>query len=329
MQFGQLKRREFISLLSATAAWPLAARAQHPALPVIGFLCSATAEAYASRVAAFRWGLKEAGYTEGRNVLIEYRWAEGNYDRLPAMATDLVRRQVTVIVAITTPAALAAKAVTTAIPIIFEMGTDPVELGLVTSLNRPGSNLTGVSLLNVELGPKRLELLHEVVPRANMALLVNPSNRNAEVLSQALHEAAHPLGVQVHVLRANSERDLDTVFGTLAELHVGALVIGSDPFFNARSKQLATLALRHRMPAIYQYREFAAAGGLMSYGGHVVEPFRQAGDYTGRILAGAKPADLPVVQSARVELIINVKTAQELGIIVPLSILGRADEVIE
>jgi putative tryptophan/tyrosine transport system substrate-binding protein len=324
-----MRRREFITLLGGAAAWPLAAGAQQPATPLIGFLCSASPEAYDSRVDAFRQGLNEAGYIAGRNVAIEYRWAEGDYDRLPAMAAELVRHQVAAIAAITTPAALAAKSATTAIPIIFEMGTDPVDLGLVASLNRPGGNLTGVSLLNVELGPKRLELLHELVPTATMALLVNPTNRNAEVLSRDLQAGARRLGVQMHVLHANNERDFDTAFATLAELRVGALVIGSDPFYNARSKQLAALALRRMLPAIYQYREFAAAGGLLSYGGHVTEPFRQVGAYTGRILAGAKPADLPVVQSTRVKLIINLKTAKALGLEVPPMLLARADEVIE
>jgi putative tryptophan/tyrosine transport system substrate-binding protein len=330
MQFGQLKRREFITLLSsAAAAWPLAVRAQQPARPVVGFLCSATPEAYASRLTAFHKGLGEAGFTENRNVAIEYRWAQGNYDLLPAMMADLVRRPVNVIVAITTPAALAAKAAATDIPIIFEMGTDPVELGLVASLNRPGGNLTGVSLLNVELGSKRLELLHELVPLARMALLVNPSNANAEVLSQELQASARTLGVEMHVLHANSERDFDSIFATLAQLRVGALVIGSDPLYNVHIEQLAALTLRHGLPAIYQYREFADAGGLMSYGGNLSDPFRQAGVYTGRVLKGEKPADLPVVQSTKVELIINLKTASALGLTVPLSLLGRADEAIE
>jgi putative tryptophan/tyrosine transport system substrate-binding protein len=329
MQFGQLKRREFITLLSSAAAWPLALRAQQPARPVVGFLCSATPEAYASRLTAFHKGLGEAGFTENRNVAIEYRWAQGNYDLLPAMMADLVRRPLNVIVAITTPAALAAKAATTDIPIIFEMGTDPVELGLVASLNRPGGNLTGVSLLNVELGSKRLELLHELVLSARMALLVNSSNANAEVLSQELQASARTLGVEMHVLHANSERDFDSIFATLAQLRVGALVIGSDPLYNVHIEQLAALTLRHWLPAIYQYREFADAGGLMSYGGNLSDPFRQAGAYTGRVLKGEKPADLPVVQSTKVELVINLKTASALGLTVPLSLLGRADEAIE
>jgi putative ABC transport system substrate-binding protein len=329
MQFKDLKRREFMTLLGGAAAWPLAARAQQPARPVVGFLCSATPEAYASRLSAFHKGLGEAGFTENRNVAIEYRWAQGNYDLLPAMMVDLVRRPSSVIVAITTPAALAAKAATTDIPIIFETGTDPVELGLVASLNRPGGNLTGVSLLNVELGSKRLELLHELVPSARMALLVNPSNANAEVLSQELQASAGTLGVEMHVLHANSERDFDSIFATLAQLRVGALVIGSDPLYNVHIEQLAALTLRHGLPAIYQYREFADAGGLMSYGGNLSDPFRQAGAYTGRVLKGEKPADLPVVQSTKVELIINLKTASALGLTVPLSLLGRADEAIE
>ena len=329
MQLDQPNRRAFITLLGgAVAARPFMARAQ-ASMPVIGFLCSALPEAYASRVTAFRQGLNEAGFSEGRNVVIEYRWAEGKYDRLSAMAADLVRRPVNVIAAITTPAALTAKAATTDIPIIFEVGTDPVDLGLVASLNRPGGNLTGVSLLNVELEPKRLELLHELVPTGSMALLVNPSNRNAEVISQELQAAARSLGVQMHVLRANSERDFDSVFATIAQLRVGALVIGSDPFYNARSEQLAALALQHALPAIYQYREFAAAGGLMSYGVNSADLFRQVGAYVGRILAGAKPADLPVVQSAKVELIINRKTANALGLAIPLALLGRSDELIE
>ena len=248
---------------------------------------------------------------------------------LPAMAADLVRREVSVMVAITTPAAIAAKAATITIPIIFEMGTDPVEVRLIASLNHPGGNLTGVSLLNVELAAKRLELLHEVAPTPTVAAIINPTNRNAEIISRDLREAAHTLGVQLHVLHATTERDLDTVLGTMAELRVGGLVIGSDPFFNTQSQRLASLLLRGGFPAIYQYREFAAAGGLMSYGGDIIEPFHQAGIYTGRVLAGANPGDLPIVQSSRVELIVNLKTAKALGVTVPPSILARADEVIE
>jgi putative ABC transport system substrate-binding protein len=324
-----MKRREFVLLLAGAMMAAPSLRAQQKAVPVIGFLSSTSAEAYVSRVAAFRQGLNDVGYVEGRDVAIEYRWAEASYNRLPAMAIDLVRRQVTVIVAITTPAAIAAKAATATIPIIFEMGTDPVEVGLVASLNRPGGNLTGVSLLNVELAPKRLELLHELVPAPIIGLLVNPDNRNADIISGEVQAAARTLGLELHVLRANTERDLDTVLASLTERGAGGLVIGSDPFFNTRSQQLAGLLLRHAVPAIYQYREFAAAGGLMSYGGNIADPFRQTGVYTGRVLRGEKPAELPVVQSTKIELIVNLNTAKALGLTVPPSILARADEVIE
>ena len=326
-----MRRREFISLLGGTVAtWPVAARAQQPKMPLIGLLSSTSADAYASRIAAFRQGLNETGYVEGRNVAIEYRWAAGKYDQLPGMAAELVRRQVDVLVAITTPSAFAAKAATTAIPIVFEMGTDPVAAGLIASLSRPGSNLTGVSLLNVELGAKRLEVLHELVPSATvLAALLNPTNPNAETLSRELQAAADTLGVQLNILGASTEGDFDPVFAILPRLRAGGLMIGSDPFFNSRSGQLAELAMRHAVPTIYQYRTFAAAGGLISYGGSFTEPFRQTGIYAGRVLKGEKPADLPVQQSAKVELIINLKTAKALGLTVPLSLLGRADEVIE
>ena len=324
-----MRRRQLLLLLATEMLGARAVRAQQKAMPVIGFLSSTSLEAYASRVAAFRQGLSEVGYVEGRDVEIEYRWAEGRYDRLPTMATDLVRRQVTVIVAITTPAAIAAKAATATIPIVFEMGTDPVEAGLVASLNRPGGNLTGVSLLNVQLAPKRLELLHEIMPAPIIGLLVNPDNRNAEIISAEVQAAARTLRLELHVLHASTDRDFVTALANLTELGAGGLVIGSDPFFNTQSQKLAGLLLRHSLPAIYQYREFAAAGGLMSYGGNIMDPFRQAGSYTGRVLRGDKPAELPVVQSTKIELIINLSTARALGLTVPPSILARADEVIE
>jgi putative tryptophan/tyrosine transport system substrate-binding protein len=284
-----MRRRDFTILLAGAMAATRPLHAQQKAMPVMGFLSSTSPEAYASRVDAFWQGLNEAGFAEGRDVTIEYRWADGHYDRLPGMATDLVRRQVNVIVAITTPAAIAAKAATSTIPIVFEMGTDPMEAGLVASLNRPGGNLTGVSLLNVELTPKRLELLHELVPTTIIGLLVNPDNRNAEIISGEVHAAARTLGLQLRVLHANTERDFNTVLARLAEMGAGGLVIGSDPFFNTQSEKLAGLLLRNALPAIYQYRDFAAAGGLMSYGGNITDPFRQAGSYTGRVLSLTSP----------------------------------------
>jgi putative ABC transport system substrate-binding protein len=325
-----MKRRDLLSFLGGAAAWPLATRAQQPALPVIGFLASSSAWEAANQTAAFLQALSETGYVAGRNVQIDYRWAEGHYERLPALAADLVRRQVTVIAALGTPAAPAAKVATTTIPIVFRIGVDPVELGLVASLARPGGNLTGVVSLNVEIEPKRLELLRELIPNMTFfAVLINPTSPNAETQTSGLQAAARTLGLQIHILHASTERDFDAVFATLLQLRAGGLVISSDPFFNSRSEQLAALALRHAVPANYSERGFAAAGGLMSYGGRIFETYRQAGVYTGRILNGEKPADLPVQQSTKVELIINLKTAMALGLTVPLSLLGRADEVIE
>jgi putative tryptophan/tyrosine transport system substrate-binding protein len=326
-----VRRREFFTLMGGAAVWPVAARAQQPALPVIGFLNSASLDATKASVAAFRQGLAETGTIEGQNVSIEYRWAEGRYDRLPALAADLVRRKVAVIATTSgIPPALAAKAATTTIPIVFTAGADPVEVGLVTSLSRPGGNLTGVAVLNVELAPKRLELLHELVPAATLiALLVNPANPNTDTVSRDLQAAARTLGLQLHVLRASAEGDLESVFATLLQLRAGGLVIAPDTFFVSQTEQIAALALRHTVPAISLYREFAVAGGLMSYGASGTDAVRLAGVYCGRILKGEKPADLPVQQVTKVELTINLKTAKTLGLPVPQSLLFGADEVIE
>jgi putative tryptophan/tyrosine transport system substrate-binding protein len=326
-----MRRREFITLVGgAAAAWPFATRAQQSALPVIGLLGSATASEWTPYVDAFHQGLRAAGYVEGRNVAIEARWANGQYDRLPAMAAELVQRQVTVIVAFSTPAAHAAKAATATIPIVFTTNRDPVQIGLVASLNRPGGNMTGSTDLDVEVGPKLLELLYEAVPTAKiMALLVNPTNFNTETQSRSLQVAAQTLGLQLHFLNASNERDFDTVFATLRQVKADGLVVVSDVFFNSQSRQLAALTIRNAVPAISQNREFAAAGGLMSYSGSVRDSYHQAGIYTGRILNGEKPADLPVVQATKLELIINLKTAKALSITVPMSLLGRANDVID
>ena len=322
---NHIGRRKFLATLGGAAAWPRAARAQQP-MPVVGFLNTREPGADPYLLAAFRRGLKESGYVEGHNVTIEYRWAYNEYDRLPALAADLVRRQVTVIAAIGSPSAPAAKATTTTIPIVFIIGFDPVEVGLVTSLARPGGNLTG----SVEFGSKRLEVLHELLPTANIvAALVNPDTPAAETQSTELQAAARTLGLNLHVLHASTGRDFDTVFATLLQLRAGGLVVGNDPFFTTRSAQLAALALRHAVPAIFQYRGFVEAGGLMSYGGNLAENYRLTGVYTGRILRGEKPADLPVQQSTKVELVINAETARMLGLTVPPSLLATADEVIE
>jgi len=332
LSFGaDMRRREFISLLGVLGSGaPVAARAQQGAMRVVGFLGTLSADTIADRLRAFRQGLSEIGYIEGRNLAIEYQSADGQNDRFPKMAADFVRRQVSAIVSFGLPAALAAKAATTTIPIVFFGGFDPVAFGVVASLNRPGGNVTGVTELGVELGRKRLELLHELVPAATaFALLVNPTNPNAEITTTTIQAAARTLGLQLHVLHASVERDIDSAFATLVQLGAGGLVIAAEPLFGSRSEQIARLAIRHTMPAIYQFRSFAAAGGLISYGGDVIDLHRQVGVYTGRILKGEKPTDLPVQQATKVEMIVNLKTAKALGVEVPTSLLLRADEVIE
>jgi putative ABC transport system substrate-binding protein len=330
---GRMHRREAMALFGgmvAASVVPLAAHAQTRALPVIGFLGSEAPGLFSTRLRAFREGLSELGYVEGRNVTTEYRWAEGHYDRLPALAVELVRRKVDVIVAPGgTPAPLAAKAATSTIPIVFQSGADPVQFGLVASLNRPGGNVTGVTSLNVEVGQKRLELLRELIPRASLVgMLVNPANPNAATLQRDVQSAARILGLRIEVLRTSDESDFDAIFATLTRSRAGGLVIGTDTFFTARSEALAALSIRHALPTVYQYREFAAAGGLMSYGASLTDQYRLVGVYTGRVLKGDRPADLPVQQSTRIELI-NIKSAKALGLTFPLTLLGRADEVIE
>ncbi|MFL4980591.1 MAG: ABC transporter substrate-binding protein [Xanthobacteraceae bacterium] len=326
-----MNRRELITLFGSAVVWPLVARAQQSAMPVVGFLHSSSPGGYAPRVAAFRQGVNEAGYIEGRNVTIEYRWAEGHNDRLPELAADLVRRKVTVLAATTTPAALAAKAATATIPVVFEMASDPVKLGLVASLNRPGGNLTGVTGLNVEVGPKRLELLHEIIPTATtFALLINSSNPTlAEPTTRDVRASARTLGVKLHVVSATTDNEIDDAFASLAKLRAGGVVIGSDPLFSSRLERLASMALHYGLPAVYQWRDFAVAGGLISYGSDTRDAYRLAGIYTARVLKGEKPADLPVQQATKVELYINLNTAKMLGLTIPLPLSGRADELIE
>jgi putative ABC transport system substrate-binding protein len=325
-----MRRREFIGLAGGAAAWPIAARAQQAAMLLVGFLGTRASGDDPQLLAEFRRGLKQSGYVEGQNLTIEYRWAEGHYDRLPALAADLVNRQMAAIAA-NGVAAQVAKATTANIPIVFVAGFDPVEVGLIASLSRPGGNITGVSILDVELGPKRLELLHKLIPTAtNIALLVNPTDAaRAETILRGMRDAAQTLGLQLQVLNASNERDFDAAFASLAELGVGGLVIGGEPFFNSRSEQLGALSVRHAVPTVYQLRSFATAGGLVSYGGSLTEAYRLVGLYMGRILKGERPGDLPVQRATAVEMIINLKTAKALGLSVPLDLIGRADEVIE
>jgi putative ABC transport system substrate-binding protein len=330
---AKMKRRDFITLIGGAAvAWPLAARAQQLGVPVVGILAVASPETNAIRLRAFREGLSTAGYVEGQNINIEYRWAEAYTGRLPELAARFVEEQVAVLVtAGGTSAALAAKAATASIPIVFGIAADPVDVGLVASLNRPGGNVTGVTSLNIEVAPKRLELLHELLPSVTtMGLLVNPAvPALAAPVSHISQAAAHSLGLHLHVVHASSDRDFDAVFEKLIQIHAGALVIGPDNLFTAHSEQLAMLTVRHALPAVYEFRKFAAAGGLMSYGSSETEYYRLVGTYAGRVLKGDKPANLPVQQSTKVELVLNLKTAKALGVTVPLPVSGRADEVIE
>jgi ABC-type uncharacterized transport system substrate-binding protein len=326
-----MKRRKFISLLGGAAAtWPLAARAQQAAMPVVGFLDGGSLGTSAHIVAAFRKGLSETGYLEGRNVVVEYHWAEGNYDRLSVLAPDLARRQVAVIVAMGAPVAVAAKAATATIPIVFGSGVDPVQAGLVASLSRPGRNVTGVTSMNAEIEAKRLGLLLELLPKATrLAVLINPNNPIAEATVKDAQASAAAIGRQLEILAASTNREIDAAFASLVQKRADALLIGPDVFFTNRRVQLATLTVRHGIPAVYAFREFAEAGGLMSYGTSNAERDRQVGVYTGRILKGEKPADLPVLQPTKFELVINLQTATTLGLEVPPQLLARADEVIE
>jgi putative ABC transport system substrate-binding protein len=325
-----MKRRDFIAFLGGAAAWPLTARAQQP-MPVIGFLNGASPDAWKPYVEAFLQGLSEGGYVEGRNVAIDYRWAEGQYERLPTLAADLVGRKVAVIVATGgQEAARAAKAATNAIPIVFTVGGDPVKLGIVASLNRPGSNVTGVNLFVAQMEGKRLGLLRELVPTAGLiAVLLNPNNVPVAAQLKDIQEAARAMGQQIHILHASSDAELEDAFATAARVKAGALQVAADPFFNSRRNFIVALAARYRLPAIYEQREHALAGGLMSYGTNLSDGYRQAGNYTSRVLKGEKPAELPVIQSVKFEFVINLATAKALGIEVPPGLSARADEIIE
>ena len=324
-----MRRRDFIKVIAGSAVvWPVPMRAQEPAKPVVGFLNAASARGYERQVAAFLKGLGEAGFVDGQNVTVEYRWADGQYDRLPTMAADLVRRQVAVIAATTTPAALAARLATTTIPIVFEGGMDPIRVGLVARLDRPGGNITGVTQLNVQVAQKRFQLLHEVVGKATViAFLINPNEPIPEKAD--MQEAARNLGVELRVLNASSEREFELAFANVVQMRAGGLVIGSSGVFVAHQKELAALAVRHAVPAVFENREFAAAGGLMSYGGSQSDGYRMTGVYVGRILKGEKASELPVQQGTKVEFCINLKAARVLGLTVPNTLVGRADEVIE
>jgi putative ABC transport system substrate-binding protein len=327
-----MRRRDFIKVIAVSAAgWPLAARAQQRSIPVIGFLNSASAVEWSPFVAAFRRGLSESGYVEGQNVAIEFRWAEGHYDRLPMLAADLVRIGVAVIVATGgTTSAVAAKQTTTTIPIVFSTGGDPVKQGLVASINRPGGNITGVNVLTTGLEAKRLEILHAVVPNASIiGVLINPNNVSAEAQSIIVQDAGRTMGQKVLILHTSSERDFEAVFATMVQSRIDALIVAADPFFSSHRDQLIALTARYRIPAIYEWHEFVQAGGLMSYGSDLAEGYHQIGIYAGRVLKGEKPGDLPIVQSTKVQFAINLKTAKALGVTVPLPLLGRADEVIE
>jgi putative tryptophan/tyrosine transport system substrate-binding protein len=325
-----MRRRDFMAFIGAAAMWPPAAYAQQSSTAVIGFLASRSPEDSANVLLVFREALKQAGHVEGQGVAIEYRWAGGRYDRLPALAAELLDRKVAVIAAFGPPAALAAKAATATVPVVFVTGGDPVAVGLVSSLSQPGGNVTGVNLLTAEVGSKRVAVLTELLPSSGtIAFLINPKNPDGEIETGDALAAARGLGRQGFIVRANSEQEIEAAFATMVQKHATALFVGADSFFNSRRDQIVSLAARHHVPAIYQFREFADAGGLISYGPSLADAYRHAGDYVGRILAGAKPVDLPVLQASRFELIINLKTAKALGLTVPPTLLARTDEVIE